>query len=411
VELVKRLHELRDPTREDLFVLLLTWLQRNDTKVQNRLRRLGWQLALVDPMASSDPRRVVASLLVAAQSAGDLVLAAVAATRALDHDLGEMKPQLLTGEHLGIDGQPFRVRPRVAPGGIADLYGAAKDDPTFAVARRMACVPVGQIGDVRVADAPLLPEVTRTRLAGRRAAGELRILVDGIAPDRRQWVDDGQWTRVLRRHDDAMVETITSVLAEAATAEIDLVVLPELALSPRSVDHLRAELRNGRGRHPALVAVGITHELFGPGPEVVNEAVLLDGRGTELLRHRKLVVYQGLDEAGDLKAERLEEGGSISVLATPVGNISLLICRDLFDPRRSDDALRIGYITWLLVPSLSPSTGPHRERASALRPRWITTVVCNTWEPDADRGPHVAAGPTRRPTTFADRRTTFTIEV
>ncbi|MGI8807604.1 MAG: nitrilase-related carbon-nitrogen hydrolase [Acidimicrobiales bacterium] len=406
-ELRERLDQLRDPGREDLFVLLLTWLRRHDAAVQDELRRLGLRLSHVEPLTVASPRPIL-DQLVATGSPTELAVAAVAAARALDQELAGLSLRFLTGEHLGIDDRMYRVRQRIVLEGVDHNYGAAKDDPVFGVARTMACVPVGRVGGVLVVDAAPLPEASRSRLARQRERRSLRVLVDAMAPDPGQWLDDGPWTAVHRSHDAAVAAEISAVLDAAAGGKVDLVILPELALCPESVQHLQKELRVRRARYPALTAVGLTHQPADTGPQVVNEAVLLDGRGTELLRHRKLVAYPG---TGGVKAERLRAGDSISVLATPIGNLSLLICRDLFDDKRPEQALQLGYITWLFVPSLSPSTSPHLTRATALRPRWITTVVCNAWAPETDRGGHITAGPTIRPVTFSGARTVFEIEL
>jgi len=198
LDLVERLGELSEPSREDLFVLLLTWLQRHERTVTGSSGVAGRQVALIEPLPSPSSRALVTALSAAVSSIPDLAAQAVAAARALDLDLADTNPRLLTGEHLGIGGELFRVRPRVVPGGIDDLYGAAKDSMTFGVARRMACVPVGAVGDVRIVDAAALPAATQTRLAARREAGSLRVLVDAFPPDRSQWRTDGPWTSVQR---------------------------------------------------------------------------------------------------------------------------------------------------------------------------------------------------------------------
>lgn len=410
--LATRLVDLQDPSREDLFVLLVTWLQANVTPVQTALRRLGTPMALVEPLETTRPTEIMAALS-AAPAPAELAGRVVAAARALDRHLAALSPTLLTGEHAGIDGRWFRVRPRIVPGGIDELYGAARDDPTFGVARRMACIPSAALGDVRVVDAPPLRPLTRTRLAMRRERGSLRVLVDAIPPDPSQWEADGSWIAV-RRGDAAVLDAATAAtMAAAAEREADVVVLPELALGPSSLASLQDQLRRSSRRHPALVVVGVTHEGSGAGPLVVNEAVLLDGDGRELLRHRKLVAFSTMDGSAGLTEERLDPGHSIGVLPTPVGNMAVLICKDLFADR-PEAALRLGYVTWLLVPSLSRTTGPHRDRARQLRPRRITTVVCNTWHPEPDRvthGPHVIGGPTVRPQAASDRRVLFEVPV
>jgi predicted amidohydrolase len=414
LELTERLAALGDPSREDLFVLLMTWLRRHQTRVKRSLRTLGLQMPLVEPLPDPAPVALMGELNdAAAQGPEHLAATAVAAARSLDHELAETGVRLLGGEHLGIDGTLFRVRPRIVPTGIPALYGSAKDDPGIGVARRMACVPMGLVGDLLVVDAAPLPAPVRTRLERRRQSGTLRVLVDGISPDPAQWTTDGPWTSVQRRHDEGVVEAIESAVAAAAAGEADLLVLPELALAPASVDHLVSQLRTGRRAHPMLVAVGITHQPADEAPLVVNEAVVVDRRGFELLRHRKLVAFSTADASGVLVEERIEPGRTLGVLATPIGNLSLLICKDLFS-ERSEAALQLGYVTWLVVPSLSRSTGPHRDRARQLRSRLITTISCNTWHPEAQRsagGPHVVAGPTLAPATDARRQWLVEVDV
>ena len=412
-DLVDRLRELEDPSREDLFVLLLTWLQAHTSAVTRALRVDGRQLPLVEPLDATDPQSVLRHLREAAATPGEVGIAAVAASRALDQELANTNAALLTGEHLGIGGDLFRVRPRIIPGGIDELYGAAKDDPTFGVARRMACVPVAPVGGVRLVDAGPLPPWTATRLARRREAGSLRVLVDAMVPDRALWVSDGPWTSVQRTHDHSMETLIADILGEAAESEADVVILPELAMDPTSLRHVQGALAARRARFPHLLVVGITHQRSAQVPLVVNEAVVLDGRGRELLRHRKLAPFSTADGPGGLTGERLDPGDAITVLSTPVGNIGVLICKDLFDDR-PEPALRIGYVTWLLVPSLSRSTGPHRDCARQLRPRRITTIVCNAWDNEDERrsaGQHIAGGPTHKVSRVSARRSIIAVDV
>lgn len=415
-DLVRAVAQLDRPSREDLFVLLVTWLQAHASAVGAELRRQGHHLPLVEPLPTATPGQIVARLRREATSEPwRLAVTAVAAARALDLELGDLDPVLLTGQHAGVDGRWFRVRPRIVPGGTDDLYGLAKDDPTFGVARRMACVPDDRIGGddgVRLVDGPWLPPPVRTRLALRREHGEVRVLVDGVPPDERQWTTEGGWTQVRRAHDPTVEDALNEAVETARSAAVDMLLLPELALEAASLDHLKALLRRGQGRSPSLVVVGLCHADSDRPPLVWNEAVVLDGAGTELFRHRKLAPFS-TGEGGRLDGERLDPGGTVTVLATPVGNVAVLICKDLFDAR-PEPALLAGYVTWLLVPSLSPKTGPHRDRVSQLRPRRITTVVCNVWPDDAVRrnaGPHVWGGPTLKVGLSGDRRAVVVIRV
>jgi len=415
-DLVAALRRLDEPSREDLYVLLVTWLRANATAVATEARQRGEHLALVEPLPAMTPAALRGRLREAASfERTGLVVTVVAAARALDDELGNVSPMLLGGEHAGIDGDRFRVRRRIEPGGIDDLYGVAKDDPTFGVARRMACVPVGRIGDangVALVDGPPLPAAIEARLDLRRRGGTIRVVVDGLAPDDAQWTRHGGWTQVHRAHDAAVAAALDRAVRLTAREPTDVLLLPELALDPASLHHLSAVLRRTPGRSPCLTVAGLCHAASPTAPLVVNEAVVLDATGRELVRHRKLAAFAA-GEGARLDGERLDPGHTVTVLATPIGNLSVLICKDLFADR-PEAALQVGYVTWLFVPSLSPKTGPHADRARQLKARRITTVVCNTWPDDEARrasAPHLATGPTLAFTTRRRLRASFEVPV
>ena len=166
------------------------------------------------------------------------------------------------------------------------------------------------------------------------------------------------------------------VAVDAAVEQAtDVLVFPELSFTPSMLQRLCAHLAAAQGRAPALTIAGLAH-VAAPGgsPLSVNEAVVLDGRGRELHRHRKRSPV-GPEPFG----ERIELGREIAVLQSPIGGLVAPICYDIL---KSEDrpVLNGSGAEIVLVPSLSPQTTAHEQAARiAAVDGLASTFVCNRW--------------------------------
>lgn len=123
-------------------------------------------------------------------------------------------------------------------------------------------------------------------------------------------------------------------IGEAARGGADIVVLPE-ALPLGWMDATTATLadavpdgptclafRDAARRHGVYVCTGVVER---DGDEVFNAAVLIDGAGNVVLRHRKLHELE-------IAASLYGRGDRLGVAGTPWGRVGLMICADAFAP-------------------------------------------------------------------------------
>ena len=208
-------------------------------------------------------------------------------------------------------------------------------------------------------------DVTDTRLREIKHAGRMRTFLghfdDGatlVPPPADRFFATGL------SDENARAASVGRALVRSVEEEADVIVLPELTVTPaqREVvkDQLRQTQRTGRG--PALVVPGSFHEER--DGRKVNVAELLGSDGRRLLVHEKLRPFGGANElAGDIHAASI-----LRLLVTPIGSIALAICKDYCDdvgPIRDWDALAVD---WWLVPSMGERStiDAHARRAEML---------------------------------------------
>lgn len=185
---------------------------------------------------------------------------------------------------------------------------------------------------------------------------------------------DGCWVRV---HGEGVSAALANEIPEAVreASGLTILVLPELALTNEGLALLQKELREA-DKAPLLTVAGLVH-LPDENGCCINEAVLLDAKGGELARHRKLRPF-GEGEGDDRIEERLLRGEELRVLESPIGSLGMLICYDLLSDIRS--VLEEGGPDLLLVPSLSSTTSAHIMAAGILgASRRVVTFVTN-WD-------------------------------
>jgi predicted amidohydrolase len=180
-----------------------------------------------------------------------------------------------------------------------------------------------------------------------------------------------------------------------------VLVFPELAFSPAMLVHTQAVLAEDHGvdGFPLLTVIGLNHGETTRAPgEYVNEAVILGPTGQEIHRHRKLARYALATEDHHVSEQIVTGHEELKILETPIGNIATPICADLFY-ESSSPVLRASHTSLLLVPSLSPKTSAHLEKARELwANRLACTFVCNRtlWGRDVSKAPSFQLGPGSR---------------
>ena len=185
----------------------------------------------------------------------------------------------------------------------------------------------------------------------------------------------------------AEIDNETIILAEIEEAlevarrqQTTILMLPELSITP-SVDQVMRKIlhANRASKYPLLILYGCCHRRTEVGDRDLNEAVLLNSHGQEVLpRHRKMMPYVHREIGLETK-EQLARGTKLSVLESPLGNLVLLICLDFFHPRVSE-AIADTHGNLLLVPSLSRKTTAHRISAMRFQVQnKASSFVCNRW--------------------------------
>ena len=171
-----------------------------------------------------------------------------------------------------------------------------------------------------------------------------------------------------------------------------VLLLPELAATNAVQEAIADELQQ-MAHPPALTIVGLYHAdapdeiAFDPAlvkredlASKVNEAIVLGTSGEVLWRHRKLssaqaeVKIKGKDQ---IYAEDIRLGSTLTVVPTPLGLVSVVICLDAFAPHVRE-RLASSPADVLFIPSLSPHVHRHRDSLRHLvQVLWGIAFVCN----------------------------------
>ena len=189
----------------------------------------------------------------------------------------------------------------------------------------------------------------------------------------------GNWrTKSVEPHTVRQVSVVQTLTA-AAKAGAQVVVFPEFTLDLQHRDQLVAHLR----QHPSgiqLVVAGAFHsedkvqaeDMATDLPAIFNTAPVYTGSGRQLFTHRKLRLF-GKSGVG---TESAGVGKRLHVLVTPIGCMTVLICKDFLDEDpRVDNLLAEVPVDWVWVPSYGDETTlkVHKERA-----RKLATVTVGT---------------------------------
>jgi hypothetical protein len=190
--------------------------------------------------------------------------------------------------------------------------------------------------------------------------------------------------------------TLQSVLLErieqAALDEVTVLVFPELCATQACIDAVRSELEARKRAFPVLIVLARVHHREVDN-KVNNRALLLSLSGDVLHYHDKTEPYMMARSRepvlGSVAAalprlrEDIDQGDVITVLESPIGNIVLVICVELFHGTTTH-VLHGSHANLVLVPSLSHTTSAHINEAQSLARKHLKcTFVANHW-PDGD---------------------------
>lgn len=161
-------------------------------------------------------------------------------------------------------------------------------------------------------------------------------------------------------------DSVLQTLATATQAGAHVVVFPEFTLDLQHREHLATHLRQNPGCIELVVAGSFHEPTQAADPSIAhNTAPVFARDGRTLFVHRKLRLF-GRDDAG---AEYAEVGNQLHVLVTPIGCMTVLVCKDFMDEDpRVDNLLAEVPVDWVWVPSYGDETTLrcHKERAKRL---------------------------------------------
>lgn len=174
----------------------------------------------------------------------------------------------------------------------------------------------------------------------------------------------GNWRTQSVAPQEVRNASLVAAVSSAAEAGANIIVFPEFTLDMAQ----RAVLVRHLCRNPIpsllMVVAGGFHEVV--GSQVFNTAPVYSGDvGEVLLTHRKLRIFGDLDHG----AEQVDLGDQVHVLVTPVGCMTVLICKDFLDAHPSVESLLTEVpVDWVLVPSFGDekTIRAHKHRAKAL---------------------------------------------
>lgn len=394
-ELLQRLQSQEPVSSEACFVLLWTYLNMARVAAGESLSRaLGVHPFKVEPLippGTTQRERIAAAVeVLSSAGTGTFDLLAIRWLKALDSHLHKRKNDQLGDDWIqGLDGMDYRVRRRnhfLADYLQARITSKADQSGTphlyapyhMAVPRSAGGISIDVRQANEWADASLRSRLTverrklRVMLWPFRLSLEYQALQDD-APD------SDFISLVEIRNEEALLVEIREALSTAREKEASLLIFPELAIPPAAQEEIRRALEsNGPSGYPVLTLFGCCHRAV-PGDGDLNEGLLLGPDGKRLHCHEKLAAFTKIvtRDRTVIKGERLKAGTTVSVLESPLGNLTPLICLD-FIHKPLYPVLVSTHANFFVVPSLSDTTNPHRLAARNLQAdNLASSFVCN----------------------------------
>lgn len=161
---------------------------------------------------------------------------------------------------------------------------------------------------------------------------------------------------------------------------VDVVVMPELAVTPAVRQKIATWLRETDAHGISLVAAGSFHETDAADGKRYNIARLFDQYGDTVITHRKLkplgTLATGLS-TGDHAGEDIDVGRTMTLLSTPIGLLALPICLDFCDAGEAIRKLWLEiFADWLLVPAMGDDSSMRaHDRAAQLEADYYQGAV------------------------------------
>lgn len=394
-ELLRRLQSQEPVSSEACFVLLWTYLNQGRVVAGENLSRSQgvhpFKVEAFVPPGATQRERIAATIrtLETAES-GAFDLLALRWLKALDSHFHQRKGAQLSDEWLqGIDGMEYRVRRRNHF--LADYFQArvtSKADQSgtphlytphhMAVPRSVAGISINVRPAQDWADTSL-----RSRLAVEHRKLSVMLWHLDTRLDYRALHDDAPASDFISLaevcNEEALIVEVREALSVARQKEVSLLIFPELAIPPATREEIRKVLKqNGPAAYPLLTLFGCCHRAASDGGDL-NEGLLLGPDGRTLHCHEKLAAFTRIVKRDRtiIKGERLKAGTTVSVLESPLGNLTPLICLD-FIHKPLYQTLVSTHANLFAVPSLSDTTKPHRRAAKDLQAENLaSSFVCN----------------------------------
>lgn len=186
------------------------------------------------------------------------------------------------------------------------------------------------------------------------------------------WRDDairtGSWRAIGVSPANVRQASVEGAVTAAVAAGAQVVVFPEFTLGLAQRRHLLLLMRRNTWPTLLLLLAGSFHEIV--GGEAFNVARLYDGQGSEILVHRKLRLFGNVHEG----SEDVSVGDAVHVLVTPIGCLTVLICKDFIDLAVSVVGLLTEVpVDWVLVPSFGDAKTIRAHKAKAKQIAVVTT--------------------------------------
>lgn len=170
---------------------------------------------------------------------------------------------------------------------------------------------------------------------------------------------------------------LKNILFEFDKQKADIVIFPELARDPEMEQNIRKFICKSNFQHIKLFFLGSTWN------NNTNEALLITGQGTELIREQKQIPYSFFDKCDEsLYTESINNKENNKIIhfvdLEGIGRIAYLICADY-----NDDSINaicsILHTNFVFVSSFSNSTDMMMKTAKSNAERKaISTILCNS---------------------------------
>ena len=179
----------------------------------------------------------------------------------------------------------------------------------------------------------------------------------------------GDWRATHIEPGEDRMASLYRTVDQAQAAGAQVIVFPELTIDVAQRALLAKRLRQQPVDHLVLIQMGSFHETIATESKTFNTAPLVTALGRTVLTHRKLRAFSKVAPDADPVTEDISLGDTLHILATPVGLLTVLICKDFLDAHASMlSLLSDAPVEWVLVPSFGneKTVRLHKARAKEL---------------------------------------------